>query len=234
MDKQKLISIANIVDAKGLHSIAQQIGDIICQTGSEQSSISLEDNIKIYINPLDDLVKIADTLDRRGYKSISDDIDTVIEIEALEQQSAIESVLTMYKMKHKLASSSICGFCKKAVIRKDNLDVKQRCPFGLPIPSACESIGTEAMQGMEPSEVEFKQNLKQYNKYRTGKPCPFAAQVLDGKDAVNCNFGTEVSGRSMPKMFRGSPIYPRLFEGFNTINLDRNYFQYSDFGYYNI
>ena len=156
----------------------------------------------------------------------------MIEIEAFEQQSAIDSILSMYKIKHNLAS--VCGFCKKAVIRKDNLDSEQRCPFGLPIPSACESVGAEAIQEMDSRPAEFKQNVRLFKKYRTGKPCPFAAQILDGKEAVNCNFGTEVSGRAMPKMYRGSPIYPRLFEGFNTVNLDRNYYQYHDFSYYSL
>jgi len=232
MDKQKLISIANIVDAKGLHSIAEEIGAIAQNIGPEtKQQNSLEDNIKYYTNPVEDLIKIADILDKQGHKDITDQLDRMIEVEALEQQSAIDVVLTIYKRKHKITSA--CQFCKKANIRKDNLDPEQRCPLGLPIPSACESVGT-AVQEMEARDVEFKHNLRQYNKYRTGKPCPFAAQVLDGKEAVNCNFGTEVAGRAIPKMYRSSPIYPRLFEGFNTVNLDRSYYQYHDFSYYSL
>lgn len=228
MDRQKLFSVANIVDAKGLHSIAREIEDIACKMGGEiESKTPLEHNISYYINPLEGLVRVADTLDKQGHKEVANDLDKIIEIEALECQSAIDSVLSIYKKKHNLASA--CGFCKRAVIRKDDLG-PQACPYGLPIPQACQAAGI-SIQDMDARKVEFKQNLRIFNKAKTGKPCPFASQILEEKKAVNCNYGTEVAGKATPKMFRGSPIYPRLFEGFNTINLDRNYFQYHDFSY---
>ncbi len=119
-------------------------------------------------------------------------------------------------------------------MRKDNLPPEERCPFGLPIPTGCKYVG-EAIFDMVPwRDAETKNNKRIYNKTRTHDKCPFAAKLIDEKDAVDCSHGTTTEGRTTPKMYRASPIYPKLFEGFNTINLDRNYHQYHDFSYYSI
>jgi hypothetical protein len=235
MDIKKLLRVANIVDAKGLHSLAEELDSVARNFGTEtwkrrDEKTGLEENIVRFGR--NDLAEVADVLDKQGFAKLADQLDRIIEVEALEQQSAVDAVLSVYKRKHSLGSA--CSFCKKVgEIRKDNLDPSQRCPFGLPIPGGCSSVGA-AMQEMEPREPEFAQNKRIFEKYKTGKKCPYAEQIIEGKNAVNCNAGTSTEGREIPKMYRGSPIYPRLFEGFNTINLDRNYYQMKDFSYYSL
>jgi len=120
-----------------------------------------------------------------------------------------------------------------ATIRKNNLPSKQRCPFGLSIPRSCSFVG-EAITLMEPDEQDFKQNRRIYNEAREGNRCPYAAKIVKTKKAVDCNFGTSTEGLETPKLYHSSPIYPRLWEGFNTVNLDRNYHQYRDFNYVSV
>lgn len=224
MDKEKLIQLADTVDAKGLHSLADRITQII--QADVESDISK--TIAYYNEPIKDLVKLADRLDSQDLIVLADKLDKIIELEALEQRSALEAILESYKRRHAIAN--VCGFCKQAAIRKDNSD---GCPFGLSIPQACQEVGT-AINDMEPRKPEVKHNRRIYEKYKTGHQCPFATQVLEGQEAVNCTFGTDIQGQAVPKIFRGSPIYPRLFEGFSTINLDRSYFSYHDFSYYSL
>jgi len=236
MDIKKLLRVANIIDAKGLHSLAEELDGVIRSFGTETwerkaETATLEQNIA-HFGKGDELAEVADVLDRQGFTKLADELDRIIEVEALEQQSAIDAVLSVYKKRHSLAEA-VCNFCKKAEIRKDNLSKEQRCPFGLPIPGGCSEVGA-AMQEMEPREQEFAQNKRIFEKYKTGKQCPYAAQIIEGKNAVNCNAGTSTEGREVPKIFRGSPIYPRLFEGFSTINLDRSYYQYHDFSFYGL
>lgn len=237
MNVEKLAKIATIVDAKGLHSLAGWIDGIIQEYGPETyQKLSLADAIEHYSDPIEDMVKVADVLDQKQLAILASELDHIIELEALKQQSAIEAVLNTYKKKHSLASAR--GFCKIAMekgaeVRKDNLPPEQRCPFGLSIPGGCTSVG-DAIVDMEPREAEFKQNRRIFEAYKVDKPCPFAAQILEGQKAVNCTFGTEVENREIPKIYHGSPIYPKLFEGFNTVNLDRNYYQYHDFSYYSL
>jgi len=228
MSREKLIQLANIVDAKGLHSLADQITQLT-QISAEASGMNLNEAISYYSTPIDDLIKIADNLDCQGLSVLSNKIDKIIELEALEQKSALDAILDSYRRRHTVASA--CSFCKQADIRKDN--TSDKCPFGLNIPQACQDVGT-AVTDMEPRGPEMKHNKRVYEKYKTGSQCPFAAQVLSDQEAVNCTFGTEIGAREVPKLYRGSPIYPRLFEGFNTINLDRSYQQYHDFSYYSL
>jgi hypothetical protein len=238
MNIEKLARISTIVDAKGLHSLSEWIDEVIQGYSAEtKRKITLEEAIEHYSDPLEDMIKVADVLDKRDLAVLANEIDRIIEIEALEQQSAIEAILSIYKKKHVL-TSGIEGFCnlaiiKEAELRKDNLSPEQRCPFGLSIPEGCSTVG-DAILEMEPRDVEFKQNRRIFEERKTGQPCPFAAQIMKNQEAVNCTFGTEVENREIPKIYRGSPIYPRLFEGFNTVNLDRNYYQYHDFSYYSL
>lgn len=232
MNVEKLIKIANLVDAKGLHSVAEKIDEIIHEYGpiAKERGLSLKEAIQYYSDPTETLVKIADVLDKKDMGKLADKID------ALLSKSAIDVVLDIYKKKHSLTSQEPAlkiGLFKDAVVRKDNLPQTQRCPFGLPIPNACSSVGG-AISDMEPRTPEFKQNMRLYGAYKTGERCPFAAQILTKQKAVNCSHGTEVEGKPIPKIYHGSPIYPKLFEGFNTVNLDRNYYQYHDFGYYSL
>lgn len=239
MNVEQLIKIANVVDAKGLHSLAEWIDEVAQNYSAEtDKKLTLDQAIERYSDPLGDLVKVADVLDRKQLNVLANELDRIIELEALEQKSAIDAVLEVYQRKHLLASTTkkLCKigmFDKEATVRKDNLPEDQRCPFGLSIPGGCSSVGV-AITDMEPREVEFDQNRRIFEEFKAGEPCPFAAQILEGKNAVNCTYGTEVENREIPKIYRGSPIYPKLFEGFNTVNLDRNYYQYHDFSYYSL
>ncbi len=233
MDIEKLVALANIIDAKGLHSVAEKIDSIIEEHGPtvREKGMTLREAIDHYSNSTEDLMKVADSLDSKDMGRLADKIDAFL------GKNAIEVVLDVYKAKHRVASHQ--GFCKisdlikEAVIRKDNLPKEQQCPFGLSIPTACGSVGG-TIRDMEPREAEFRQNKRLYEAYKQGDECPFAAQILKGKKAVNCSHGTETEGKEIPKIYHGSPIYPKLFEGFNTVNLDRNYYQYHDFGYYSL
>lgn len=232
MDIERLIKIADIIDAKGLHSVAEKIDRIVQEHGPtiKEQGLTLKQAIEYYSDPAEALVKVADALDKKNMGRLADKID------ALLGKNAIEVVLDIYKKKHSLASNEgflKLGLLKDAVVRKDNLPQSQRCPFGLNIPEGCSKVGS-AINDMEPRQAEFKQNIRIFQKYAEGKRCPFAAQIIKGKKAVNCDYGTETEGKEVPKIYRGSPIYPKLFEGFNTVNLDRNYYQYHDFGYYSL
>lgn len=106
MDIQKLIKLADRLDAKGLHSLADQIEGLIAD---QVMSDVIEENQ----HPIDQLIEIADSLDKKGLTALADKMDRIIEIEAFEHQSAIDTILTIYKKKHEVRSG-FKGFCKKA------------------------------------------------------------------------------------------------------------------------
>ena len=57
--------------------------------------------------------------------------------------------------------------CKKAVIRGDNV---RMCPFGLPIPEACENAG-DAIHRMSPAEDNDKLTIANRLVYAYHKQC---------------------------------------------------------------
>lgn len=235
---EKLTQIASMVDAKGLHSLAEQIDWVVQNYSPEvKGKEPLEEAVERYSNPVKTLIMVADVLDRKELVALANELDKIIELEALEQQSVIEAILGAYKKRHTLASlKPLCKIGlidKEALLRKDNLSLEQRCPFGLSIPEGCQSAGA-AIFDMEPREAEFKQNKRIFEKFKEGEKCPYAAQIMQKQGAVNCTFGTEVELREVPRLYRGSPIYPKLFEGFNTVNLDRSYYAMHDFSYYSL
>lgn len=169
-----LAKVSSIVDGKGLHTLADQIQQVMTEIAQRSKEVDVKDfsSLKQAIadcrNIASPLIRVADALDRQGLISFADALDEVIRAERLdEQDNTIQSILSAYQAIHKVAAD------------------KQ----------------TEPM---------WKSRSKKEKK-----------QLLD-----------EI-GYSKPefKMYRGSPIYPRLFEGFNTINLDRSYYQYHDFSY---
>ena len=107
---------------------------------------------------------------------------------------------------------------KEATIRGDSV---RMCPFGLPIPDACENVG-DAINRMAP--IKDKPNLSKANKliytyHKTCSQCPYADKILKDFNKVDCDFGDTAAGRpSQP--FRGSPLYPNTFVG---IGLDGLY-----------
>lgn len=239
--KQQLTQIASRVDEKGLHSIADRLDSLLdlelldkkldrVNELNEQAQTfeNLEEAVEFYETGLpQDLVEVADHLDSRGLGKIANEIDLLIEadLEGLEKQSVIENILGMYRDIHKMAS--LKGICK-ADIRKDNLPQLERCPFGLDIPEGCQTAGS-AIYKMAPHEEHFGENRVLCDQECTGEQCPFAVNVLEEQEAVNCSWGTTTQGRETIDVYRGSPIYPKLFQGINTVNIDRN--PPVDFGY---
>lgn len=106
---------------------------------------------------------------------------------------------------------------KFAVIRGNDAN---KCPFGLPIPTACECAG-ESVRRMTPinavEEENDKNTLTKANKLvyiynKDGNKCPFADKILKQWAKVDCDFGDTAEGEdSVP--LSGSPLYPRTFSG---------------------
>lgn len=95
-----------------------------------------------------------------------------------------------------------------------------KCPFGLPINTACKNVGmaVKIMGAIENEDDELRNaNLKIYLYYKNGKECPFAVNIMDN-GAVNCNFDDSASGFKNP-LFEGSSLYPQTFTGINVDNL---------------
>lgn len=170
---ETLAKVADIVDAKGLHSLAEEIEELaqeLVQRVEEYDEPEDFSELEVLISEtefMDLLFQAADVLDRKGLRTFANQLDAVIELELTAQDDAIEGILSVYKAIHKVAA-------------KRSLRPKFR---------------TKSLQDKLKSLKEIDYEEPQW------------------------------------KMYRGSPIYPRLFEGFNTINLDRSYYQFRDFGY---
>ncbi len=238
---KRLAAVANKIDAKGLHSVASEIDCFVEEYMAEydvDTGPSLEESVDEHLRTLESLAQIANKLDREGFSVFAEQIDGILELDAMKSQSAIDAVLSIYQAKHRVAS--IQNFTKRSNVRKDTLPAEQRCPFGLSIPGGCSKVGPLIVE-MEPGEENFGKNRAMFERFRPvdergenteGIECPFAARIFEKKNAVNCTHGTPMAGVELPEIYHGSPIYPKLFEGFNTVNLDRSYYQYRDFGNY--
>jgi len=108
------------------------------------------------------------------------------------------------------------------MIRKNEMNP---CPFGLAIPEGCERAGNTV------TKMQEGQKNKLIN---TGHECVFNAQDNEEMNFVNCNFGEATQGMGNFSPAHASPLYPRLWEGFNTINLDRQYHNYKDFSWFSL
>jgi hypothetical protein len=71
----------------------------------------------------------------------------------------------------------------------------------------------------EKREQVKKANSRVYLYHRTNSRCLYAADVIESKDAVNCDFGDAAAGMHAPA-FQGSPLYAQTFAG---IGLDGLY-----------
>lgn len=110
---------------------------------------------------------------------------------------------------------------KLAVIRKNDADP---CPFGLSIPFGCDNAG-EVIDNMAPIDIlgpestsEEKAEIIQANNHllkwkSPGQPCKYAGQILENKEAVECNWDTEAAGDTQHATLRGSPLYYKHFSG---------------------
>ena len=110
---------------------------------------------------------------------------------------------------------------KEAVIRGENV---RGCPFGLPIPEACENAGQSVSRMVPAEDAENAEKLEKANRlvyayHKECRGCPYAEKVLDEYGKVNCNFGDTAAGKKVPA-FKGSPLYPQTFHG---IGLDGLY-----------
>jgi len=109
---------------------------------------------------------------------------------------------------------------KLSIIRNENVV----CPFGLEIPRACSSIGTNIfkMSALPLVDEEDIDKAKRRNKiiYLTQKgedKCPFADQILEKFGAVNCSWGDVAAAEGSGNMYlHGSPLYPSVFIGNGT------------------
>jgi len=113
---------------------------------------------------------------------------------------------------------------------------ENECPLGLPkIPYCCAVVG-ETARNM--TIGDYKRNRAIFKKCRNQgikARCPYAEKLFIKKKAVNCDIEDSAPGISAFEPSGGSPIYPRLWEGFNTINLDRQYHSYrGPFGWFSI
>jgi len=115
--------------------------------------------------------------------------------------------------------------CKCAWIRSDKLEGKQ-CPFGLPITLGCRNAGDSVARMCPLSAVPEEQrpqvdkaNKRVYIHEKTGQRCIYAHDIIEKKEAVNCDFGDVGEGMSTPA-FEGSPLYAQTFSG---IGLDGLY-----------
>jgi hypothetical protein len=92
------------------------------------------------------------------------------------------------------------------------------CPFGLPIPEACSSIGSSIFSlkkiNKESSNSDKEENYEVFLSLDEKSECPFADLILEKKGAVDCKYNPEeyrkLSGNSFVS---GSPIYPNLYIG---------------------
>lgn len=107
---------------------------------------------------------------------------------------------------------------KDATVRGEGV---RECPFGLPIPEACNNVGDaiHRMAPVEESDRVKKANRLVYAYHKGCKNCPYADKILAEHGKVDCDFGDTAAGKkSVP--FRGSPLYPQTFHG---IGLDGLY-----------
>lgn len=113
---------------------------------------------------------------------------------------------------------------KLAIIRGEGV---RNCPFGLPIIEACKHAG-ESIHRMAPlsekNSPEENSKITAANKLvytytKDGKTCPYADEILENHNKVDCDFGDTGQGFNSVN-FRGSPLYPQTFHG---IGLDGLY-----------
>jgi len=110
---------------------------------------------------------------------------------------------------------------KKAVIRSNE---SEPCPFGLTVPEACNSAGNVvrrmaplAILGKDATEEELTEVAMANNHLflwkNPCKRCRYAGKLFEGRDVVECNWDTNVSGTEEKGSLLGSPYYYRHFSG---------------------
>jgi hypothetical protein len=106
---------------------------------------------------------------------------------------------------------------KLSVILKNN-----ECPFGLKVPDSCGHVG-ECIKHMAPMEVLgddadkdeiislVKANRKLLLLQGDGQRCPYAGNIIEEKDAVECNFDSVAPGEQAYN-FEPSKFYSKVYD----------------------
>lgn len=94
-----------------------------------------------------------------------------------------------------------------------------QCPYGLPITSACGTVGDTILQMQVLSTTDedkieqvSKKNKVIYLTQQLGERCPFANEIMKKFDKVDCSWGDTAAGEGTHYL-TPSPLYPRTFIG---------------------
>jgi len=96
------------------------------------------------------------------------------------------------------------------------------CPFGLPVCSGCESIGSAASMlivlddemSKEERDSAMSDNLDVLISCGSEERCPFADMILPDSGTVDCKFDRAKGSRPAGNVgLQGSPLYPHTFVG---------------------
>lgn len=112
---------------------------------------------------------------------------------------------------------------KLSVIRGDSVPSvdggeQNKCPYGLDITAACKDVG-DAIHTMTPVEsipgaekTTAQKNRVIYHTQKVGERCPFANEIFEKFNKVDCSFGDSAAGEGVSYL-TPSPLYPRNFIG---------------------
>lgn len=105
---------------------------------------------------------------------------------------------------------------KLSVIRGDTI---AKCPYGLDVITACKDVG-DAILTMSPVEDNIpgaesptaQKNKIIYLTQKVDERCPFANEILEKFNKVDCSWGDTAAGEGTSYL-SPSPLYPRNFIG---------------------
>lgn len=112
---------------------------------------------------------------------------------------------------------------KLSVIRGNTVSMDNastKCPYGLDITAACKDVG-DAILTMTPLDLEVpgavdqqaaQKNRVLYHTQKVGERCPFANEILEKFNKVDCSWGDSAAGEGTSYL-TPSPLYPRTFIG---------------------
>jgi hypothetical protein len=105
---------------------------------------------------------------------------------------------------------------KLSIIRGDTV---AKCPYGLPIIEACDSVGDtvltmQIIDNVNENDIEntIKRNKIIYFTQKIGERCPFANSIMKKFNTVDCSWGDTAAGEGVHYL-TPSPLYPRTFIG---------------------
>lgn len=105
---------------------------------------------------------------------------------------------------------------KLSVIRGGTIS---KCPYGLDIISSCNDVGS-VIKEMTPIDNltgaqafnTAKNNRVTYHTQKVGERCPFANEIMEKFNKVDCSYGDTAAGEGTG-FLPSSPLYPRNFIG---------------------